>query len=534
MSKTIYQNSIILFILFIISGIYGQGMPRSTGVGLRISYWNILRKPTIVHSNENTGQVNVEVGGAGAYLCFISRAYQNFFFELQLGAIGGVTVNTDEFNNKNDVYVESIIPLLFGLRYDFLSSRITGSIQPYFSLGAGPYWLNKVKTIEQSGMEQKTEVSSDLLYGGYLGAGTNILISSWFALNFDIRYQFVEFQYDQGYSGPEFIMGFNFMWGKKREIFEIKDIKLIIKEIYPAYHQFYSVYPVALVTIKNILSHPFDVRVICKIRELNTRPTTGEFYHIKGGETYDIPVNLILGEDFQSWNKENNVAIDFQIEIKYTTTLKKDLSLPILIHSSNAWNGDIDKLRYFITPENSLVREFSRTNILGANDNTQPISNLDRARIIFNKLKAENIQYLPDPNIPVRKNDRVQYAYETLNCKSGDCDDLVVLYSSLLESIGIKTAFVEVNDPQKEIAHVYLMFDSGLPLSQSQYISSNEKKFIIRDRDMGQKKIWIPVETTLITRGFEEAWETAALAYLQEAVLRNGIAEKWVKIIDIN
>ena len=118
--------------------------------------------------------------------------------------------------------------------------------------------------------------------------------------------------------------------------------------------------------------------------------------------------------------------------------------------------------------------------------------------------------------------------------KSGDCDDLVVLYSSLLESVGIKTSFVEVRDPEKELAHVYLIFHSGLTIDQAHLISSNEKKYIIREIDANIKNIWIPIETTLINRGFEEAWDTGALSYLQEAILRNGISEGWVKIIDIN
>jgi hypothetical protein len=140
----------------------------------------------------------------------------------------------------------------------------------------------------------------------------------------------------------------------------------------------------------------------------------------------------------------------------------------------------------------------------------------------------------PDPNIPFYKNDRVQYAIETLHNKSGDCDDLVILYSSLLESVGIKTAFIEVRDPEKEQAHVYLIFDSGLSANQGEIITSNEKRYIVRGNEQLKKRIWIPIETTLIGKGFDEAWDSGALSYLEEAVLRNGISEGWVKVIDIN
>lgn len=109
---------------------------------------------------------------------------------------------------------------------------------------------------------------------------------------------------------------------------------------------------------------------------------------------------------------------------------------------------------------------------------------------------------------------------------------MVVLYASLLESVGINTAFVEVRDPQKELAHLYLMFNSGLHASQGNVISSNDKRYIIRENASGQNMVWIPIETTFVEQGFEEAWKAGALAYLQEGDLRNGLTEGWVKIID--
>jgi len=45
---------------------------------------------------------------------------------------------------------------------------------------------------------------------------------------------------------------------------------------------------------------------------------------------------------------------------------------------------------------------------------------------------------------------------ETLRLRTGDCDDLAVLYAALLENVGIDTALVDVGD------HVLTMFDTGL------------------------------------------------------------------------
>jgi hypothetical protein len=90
-----------------------------------------------------------------------------------------------------------------------------------------------------------------------------------------------------------------------------------------------------------------------------------------------------------------------------------------------------------------------------------------------------------------------------------------------------------VQDPEKEIAHVYLMFDSGVSVDQSGLISTNEKRFVVREKSSYEQTIWIPIETTLVEAGFDEAWKSGALQYLQQGILENGIDEGWIKIFDV-
>ncbi len=179
-----------------------------------------------------------------------------------------------------------------------------------------------------------------------------------------------------------------------------------------------------------------------------------------------------------------------------------------------------------------VSRKFIREQKTEDSDSTAA-GNLPAAKAIFEALGKMGLQYQRDPNIPFYKDDRVQFATETLNLGHGDCDDLVVLYASLLESAGINTAFVEVTDPQKDLAHLYLLFDAGLTASEGNLISSNEKRYVIREDTRGKKIVWIPIETTLLSRGFEEAWKTGALEYLQDGIVRQGLAENWVKVIDV-
>jgi len=523
--------AIIPYILITQSEIFAHGISRSTGLGVRLGFWNITGQPSRISVDGGRGTATVDVSGAGAWLTFFSRTYNDLFFEMSLGAIAGVRTEQENFN-ESKVNVEAIMPFLLGLRYQILGTRLSGAFHPYLSLGGGPYWATSVtSSIKMTGPQEL--VSTGLEYGGYLGGGTFLVLASFFALNFDLKYHFIDFQPDKDYSGLEFGMGLNLMWGKKREAIQVLGTKLIVDNIYPAYYQFYSTYPLAFVTVKNLLGQSIDVNVRCNIKGFTERAKDSGFIRLKRGETKDIPVTVFFSRKFLELSRRKTVILDLQLEAKASTVYKQSLSAEIVLHSRNAWDGNIKTLNFFLTTEDEEILETSRKIV-----DEIPIEQLEEARNfytarhIFEYLSDRGINYHPDPNIPFYQDDRVQFAAETLDIGSGDCDDLVVLYASLLESVGIKTAFVEVRDPQKEIAHLYLMFDTDLPASLGSVLTNNEKRYIVRENASGQSIIWIPVETTLIERGFEEAWNAAALAYLQEGVLRKGLAEDWVKIFD--
>ena len=88
----------------------------------------------------------------------------------------------------------------------------------------------------------------------------------------------------------------------------------------------------------------------------------------------------------------------------------------------------------------------------------------------------------------------------------GDCDDLTVLYSSLLENLSIDTALLEANEPGR--GHIYLMFDSGVTPDRA------EEQFVGPAEYVSWRgRLWIPVETTMFGYTFADAWRTGAEEY---------------------
>ena len=457
------KSRILMIVCILIAGTCAaQGISRSNGLGVQLNYWNITGRRTHVLVDNMTGNVDVDISGLGGSVFFFSRAYRNLFMELNTGAVGGVQGEQRDFMN-HDVNVESIFSLLAGLRSDIFSTRLPGALQPFICGGGGPYWALSVQS--NPSLTGQEEISSMMEYGWYTGGGLYYVITDWLAANAEVKYHTIRFP-EKDYSGLQLGIGACLMWGQKQQIYEIQDTRIVVQDIYPAYYKFYNTYPLALVTVRNLINSPIEVNVTCYIEKYSVKPKESGFVRINAGETRDIPITVFFSKNLMQVSERQQVMLDLDVHVRAATTHKSQINAQLVIHSRNAWNGEMDKLDYFLTPENKTVRDLARKTALNIEDSESECVSLARARAVFQELGSMNIRYLPDPNIPFYRDDRVQFPEETIELGSGDCDDLVILYASLLESLGLQTAFVEVCDPEKELAHVYLLFNTGLAPEQ--------------------------------------------------------------------
>ena len=532
-SGKIYIYGFLAFFLVLnCQNLRAQKVMRSTGIGIRLGAWKMY-DPADDKKFDYATVSTTSGSGEGGVLHFYKRLRDRWFLDGSLGNLGNVSLTRI---GTGYVYTANLDITLFqfGARYDWLSPKYGSSFQPYLSLGGGLYWLSESSNLVEGGGVETTNKTTAKA-GIYGGGGLNFILARWFSINADLKFHFNDFDFSDRTNGVEYGIGCNFMWGGNQELFRVEDIKLVIKDIYPAYYQFYQSYPIALITIKNTVSYPIEINVISKIENYSEREMESGFIRINKGDKKDIPITALLGPKILYADKREPGVIDIRIEARTGNQQTKSLSVNVTIHSRNAWNGQVDRLPFFLTPEHEDIVRLSRDLVKElAPLQSDVTSKFKTARYIFNALQKMGIKYQSDPNIPFYQDDYVQYADETLSRKTGDCDDLVVLYNSLLESIGIRTAFIDVRDPDEELAHLYMMFDTGLTPEEGYLISSNEKRFIIRGQNSSKKTIWIPVETTLIEEGFEKAWSSGSIAYLKDGEIRNGLLQGWVRIVDIN
>lgn len=305
--------------------------------------------------------------------------------------------------------------------------------------------------------------------------------------------------------------------------------------IYPAARELLAYKPIGVAKVRNISDKPIQARVSFFVDRLMDAPTESQPVYIAPGSEADIPVTAVFNDQVDRVStqtiREGNVFVNATPAEEYDDRFQTRL----LIHGRNAWDGDVTTLRYFVTPDDPAVLKYSRDVLLAARDSLAAAAGLPdqfvRARTLIATF-AGKLQYVNDPRLSA---DFVQYPSETLGLRGGDCDDMTVCFASLLSSIGVPTAFVDVIPPgQPREAHIYLLFDTGVEPRFGSSIAGNPKRYVVRRNAQGKETIWLPIETTVIARGFDEAWSSGAQRYFDDVEVGLGLAHGWVRIVDVN
>ena len=336
------------------------------------------------------------------------------------------------------------------------------------------------------------------------------------------------------YTGDRISLSIKAMFGNVRtSLARIESVEML-DGVYPSAYEMLAYKPLGRARIKNISSKPIEAKAAFFVEKYMDAPTESRAVYLLPNEEMEIPLTAVFNDQVR---KVTRVTIkDASVTVHATPAEHYDdrYQARLLIHGRNDWNGDVLTLRYFVTPDDPDVLRYSRDILLSHRDS---LANGSRELEPFQKAKtlvgafAGKLLYLNDPK---QSADYVQYPAETLRLRGGDCDDMTTCFASLLSSIGISTAFVDVVPPgHPDKAHIYLLFDTGLDPRFGRSISDNPKRYIIRAGKTGNETIWLPVETTVITRGFEESWSTGAQEYFDDVEIGLGLIKGWVRIVDV-
>ncbi len=230
---------------------------------------------------------------------------------------------------------------------------------------------------------------------------------------------------------------------------------------------------------------------------------------LKPGESVEVPLKAVFNK--QVFTTEGKTPLTGQIIAKYKlggrdVEQREPASYELYDKTAITWNENA-KVGAFITPQDgslktwtAAVSEAARETMLSALN--QP---LQIAMQIYQALAATGIQYQEDPSSPftrvqgrVEAVDSINLARTTLRQRYGDCDDLTVLFTSLLETRSVRTGFITTP------GHIYAAFDTGVAAENYQEIHPDRAMTLAVDGTL-----WVPVEVTLLDgrSDFLAAWQ---------------------------
>lgn len=339
-------------------------------------------------------------------------------------------------------------------------------------------------------------------------------------------------------------IGFTFHFDASEKNIPVRliDSRFYQSSVYTAKRSFYSYNPVGSVDLYNTGEDPAEFELIIRSKNKLAFYQSGKVT-LAPSELRSLPVYLYLPDTSLA-----GIPVHDQLEVAAVTeNLQKRLTtFPLTVYDRNSWDGDTFSLKYFLSTQDPDLLSFSKSAYLFAlteagKDSTasNPLSLLEK----FISLTGSRLQYVPDPTSTFIT-DRVQYPVETLRRKVGDCEDLVVFTASTLMSVGYNCAVVDIRPNMPEnmqaptaqagsIGHVFLLVDTGIPVTQTGQTGFGEFQFVTRRNKLGEFTIWIPIETTVLSEGFKKAFSEGVRHYYDEVIVNNGVEKGHVQIYDL-
>jgi tetratricopeptide (TPR) repeat protein len=282
-----------------------------------------------------------------------------------------------------------------------------------------------------------------------------------------------------------------------------------IEPIFPSRLQYYENNDIATVQCYSDQGSVDDLQVQVYIPDLMELPSE-KVASIGAGQEKSISMNLLLSAE-KLLNFSSQRRVPAHISLRYYRDGQeqvRSLTVPVRVFTRNGldWNN-LPSLGSFVTYQNPTVARVSRSVVSSYERSTVLPHDVSDAVAVFSALREYGLTYISDPvTIAASGLDQVSFPLETLENRTGDCDDFAVLYAAMLSALGIPAAFIVYED------HVLTMFNTGVFEKNVDIFGVDREKVIIHNN-----QCWLPVETTMLSGSFLDAWHAAANRFRQSA-----------------
>lgn len=288
--------------------------------------------------------------------------------------------------------------------------------------------------------------------------------------------------------------------------------------VLPYFASLYRANPIATITVKNSETAEIrNVKVSFKAGKYSAsllECATAKV--INKNKSMDFPVLADFSNDIL--NISEDAKITGEILIEYELLGKKKESVhPVVISVYNRntffWN-DSSALASFVSPDTTEILEVAKY-LAGVERNnlyTGMNRNVQFAASIMEGLRLSGITYNEDQTTPYtqyhlsEEADFIQYPLQTLNCLSGDYDDLGILVASCLESVGVQTSLVISDDD------FFVLVALGIDAASAESHFTDTNQLVTMDDE-----VYLVLSMANFEKGFTASRKAGANADLSEA-----------------
>ncbi|MBN1696783.1 MAG: tetratricopeptide repeat protein [Spirochaetales bacterium] len=355
-------------------------------------------------------------------------------------------------------------------------------------------------------------------YNYFIEAGATASINPIFNFSIEIRpsLRYTHSLLDMDFfDGLVFSIGgsLNFRLGEDPDISpllrSIRFSNIRVDTLFAAMRHYYRDHPVGEVTITNTSDDSItDIQVsFYQAGYMDTPTPAGSIREIDAGESVSVPFYGAFNEEI--FKTEGITPLTGEIVVSYNSKGKSSEQREAVmydLHDKTAliWD-DNRKVAAFITPSDGIIKTYAAYLRQAAKDLTLPAFNvaIQTAIQAYAGLGETGCLYQTDPLLPFEAAqgntlvvDSVNLPRQTLKSIAGDCDDLTVLYLSLLETQGVETGFITVP------GHILPVINTAIPARHYRKVHPDRSRSIIVEGE-----VWIPVEVTMVGKGsFLDAW----------------------------
>jgi tetratricopeptide (TPR) repeat protein len=278
------------------------------------------------------------------------------------------------------------------------------------------------------------------------------------------------------------------------------------------FYKYYDDHPIGTVQITNHLGVPIsNVKVQFYLKHYMDEPKEVDAPQALPPESNEqVNIFALFTDTILNVTEETKAAAELVIDYEANRTPieeKRIETVDILGRNAMTWD-DNRKVAAYVTAKDPEVLQFARsvTSHVQGWEKREINSNIQAAIAIHEALDLYGLDYVPNPTTPyseVSKNkeaiDFVQFPRETFQIKAGDCSDISILYTALLQAVGIDTAFITIP------GHIFVAVNTKLSPAQAETALIPASEYIAY-----KGEVWVPVEITLRHQGFFKAWELGA------------------------